>query len=159
LFEDLNVSGMLRNRRLARHLAGASFGEIRRQPTSKTRWNSGRLEVADRWYPSSKTCSRCQTVKAKLSLSARVFTCKSCGLSLDRDLNAARNLASLVQHEKAHGPGAAGPTPQGGNVRGADQKTTPSVASGIEAGTAHVLYPRDDKTRTVARNGRLTEVH
>src|SRR5258708_20453397 len=83
---------MLRNPMLARHLAGASFGEIRRQLDYKTGWNGGRLVVADRWYPSSKTCSACQTVKTKLSLSVRVFTCEHCGLVLDRDVHPPRNL-------------------------------------------------------------------
>ncbi|HMH93040.1 MAG TPA: RNA-guided endonuclease TnpB family protein, partial [Streptosporangiaceae bacterium] len=67
--EDLNVAGMLTNRRLARHIADASFGEIRRQLGYKTAWNGGRLIVAGRWYPSSKTCSGCGAVKAKLALS------------------------------------------------------------------------------------------
>jgi transposase len=56
---------MLANRKLARHVADAGFGELRRQLTYKTTWNGGRLHVADRWYPSSKTCSGCQTVKPK----------------------------------------------------------------------------------------------
>src|ERR1035441_4366447 len=85
--EDLNVAGMLRNPKLARHLASASFGEIRRQLAYKTGWNGGRLVVADRWSPSSKTCSACQTVKTKLSLSVRVFTCEHCGLVLDPDVD------------------------------------------------------------------------
>jgi IS605 OrfB family transposase len=154
--EDLNVAGMLRNPKLARHLAGASFGEIRRQLDYKTGWNGGRLVVADRWYPSSKTCSACQTVKTKLSLSVRVFTCEHCGLVLDRDVNAARNLAALAA---ISGPGAAGPAPPGGNARRADQKTRPRLAGGDETGTVHAPHPRDGKTRTVARKGRLTEVH
>ncbi|WP_432177257.1 RNA-guided endonuclease TnpB family protein [Streptomyces sp. NBC_00063] len=64
--EDLNVVGMVKNRRLARAAADAGFGEIRRQLAYKTVWNGGHLEVADRWFPSSKTCSSCGTVKAKL---------------------------------------------------------------------------------------------
>ena len=73
--EDLNVAGMLRNRRLARHIADAGFAEIRRQLAYKTTWNGGRLVVADRWYPSSKTCSGCGAVKTKLTLSERTYTC------------------------------------------------------------------------------------
>ena len=61
--EDLHVAGMLRNRRLARHLAGVGMGELRRQLEYKTGWRGGRLVVADRWYPSSKTCSGCGAVK------------------------------------------------------------------------------------------------
>jgi IS605 OrfB family transposase len=114
--EDLNVAGMLANRRLARHVADAGFAEIRRQLAYKTQWNGGRLMVADRWYPSSKTCSDCGTVKAKLALSERTYHCQACGLIIDRDHNAARNLAALAaqHHTAGSGPVAA---------RGADQKT------------------------------------
>ncbi|MEV4378215.1 IS607 family element RNA-guided endonuclease TnpB [Streptosporangium sp. NPDC049644] len=94
--EDLNVSGMLANRRLARVVADVGMGEVRRQLTYKTGWSGGRLLAADRWYPSSKTCSGCGVVKAKLPLSERTYSCVACGLVLDRDLNAARNLAALV---------------------------------------------------------------
>jgi IS605 OrfB family transposase len=94
--EDLNVAGMVRNRRLARAISDAGFAEIRRQLAYKTSWNGGTLAVADRWYPSSKTCSGCGAVKAKLRLSERDFVCGDCGLFLDRDKNAALNLASLV---------------------------------------------------------------
>jgi putative transposase len=96
VLEDLNVVGMLRNRRLARHIAGAGMGELRRQTTYKAAWGGIQVIVADRWYPSSKTCSDCGAVKAKLPLRVRVFDCDECGLVLDRDLNAARNLAALV---------------------------------------------------------------
>ena len=127
--EDLNVAGMLRNRRLARSIADAGFAEIRRQLTYKTGWYGGRLVVADRWFPSSKTCSACQTVRPKLSLATRTFTCEYCGLGLDRDLNAALNL----KHQVA----------QSGwetrNGRGADQKTKPGLAGGSEASTPHRL--------------------
>jgi putative transposase len=74
---------MVKNRRLARVISDAGFGEIRRQLAYKTTWNGGTLVVADRWYPSSKTCSRCGVVKTKLRLSERVFTCTQCGLSLE----------------------------------------------------------------------------
>ena len=62
----------------------------------KTVWNSGTLIVADRWFPSSRTCSACGTVKAKLSLSERTYRCDACGLVVDRDVNAARNLLKLA---------------------------------------------------------------
>ena len=114
--EDLNVTGMLANRKLARHIADAGFAEIRRQLSYKTEWNGGRLLVADRWYPSSKTCSGCGTVKAKLALSEREYECEACGLVRDRDLNAARNLAALAAEYNTAGSG-----PVAG--RGADQKT------------------------------------
>ncbi|MBC6447209.1 IS607 family element RNA-guided endonuclease TnpB [Actinokineospora xionganensis] len=94
--EDLHVAGMLRHRRLARHIGGVGMGELRRQITYKTEWAGGRVHLADRWYPSSKTCSACGAVKAKLRLSERTFHCDQCGFVVDRDLNAARNLAQMV---------------------------------------------------------------
>ncbi|MFI9388864.1 IS607 family element RNA-guided endonuclease TnpB [Kutzneria sp. NPDC052558] len=99
VIEDLNVAGMVRNRRLARHIAGIGMAELRRQIEYKARWAGVRVHVADRWYPSSKTCSACGVVKAKLRLSDRVYRCQACGLVLDRDLNAARNLAALARRE------------------------------------------------------------
>ncbi|WP_243713236.1 IS607 family element RNA-guided endonuclease TnpB [Actinomadura sp. 6K520] len=120
--EDLNVAGMLKNRRLARSVADAGFGEIRRQLAYKTGWGGGRLMVADRWFPSSKTCSRCGTAKAKLPLSVRTFTCDACGLSMDRDHNAAVNLAALAACTT--GTGVAGDRDaQASKPRRADHKT------------------------------------
>ena len=101
--EDLNVAGMTaaaprgRKAGLNRAVLDAAPGELRRQLAYKTAWYSSKLVVADRWYSSSKTGSRCQTVKAKLSLAERVYRCGQCGLVIDRDLNAARNLASLAE--------------------------------------------------------------
>jgi len=96
--EHLNIAGMVRNRRLARALSDTGIAELRRQLTYKTTWYGSRLVVADRFYPSSKTCSVCGWVKAKLILAERTYTCEACGLEVDRDLNAARNLAKLAQH-------------------------------------------------------------
>jgi putative transposase len=94
--EDLNVAGMTRNKQLARHIGQLGMGELRRQLTYKADQAGVRLVVADRWYPSSKTCSACGAVKTKLSLAERKYRCESCGLSLDRDVNAAHNLAALA---------------------------------------------------------------
>jgi putative transposase len=101
VLEDLNVAGMMKNRRLARHVGDASFGEIRRQLEYKTTWNGGRVVLANRWFPSSKMCSGCGAVKAKLALSERTYDCTKCGLVLDRDVNAARNLAAYAAGEVA----------------------------------------------------------
>jgi IS605 OrfB family transposase len=119
VLEDLNVAGMTKNRKLSRHIADADFGELRRQLTYKTAWRGGTLVLADRWYPSSKTCSGCGTVKTKLALSERTYTCTNCGLVVDRDLNAARNLAALAGEPKVAASGA-----ETRNGRGADQKTS-----------------------------------
>lgn len=125
--EDLHVRGMLANRRLARHVADASFAEIRRQLTYKTAWRGGTLIVADRWFASSKTCSECGAVKAKLALSERQWTCTACGTVLDRDVNAAVNLARLA------GSGS------DSNGRGADRQTPSGVQVAVkrQPGTAH----------------------
>ncbi|MGI8412881.1 MAG: IS607 family element RNA-guided endonuclease TnpB [Solirubrobacteraceae bacterium] len=96
--EHLNVAGMLSNRCLARALSDAGLAEIRRQLAYKTAWRAGTLVQAPTFYPSSKTCSNCQAVKAKLSLSERTYRCERCGLQIDRDLNAALNLKALAQH-------------------------------------------------------------
>jgi len=90
--ETLNVNGMLKNHRLAKSIADASFSEFHRQLKYKVEWHGGQVIVADRFYPSSKTCSRCGTVKETLSLSERTFRCDECGLVIDRDQNAAINL-------------------------------------------------------------------
>jgi putative transposase len=111
--EDLNVTGMLKNRRLARHLADAGFGELRRQLGYKTRWHGGRLVAADRFYPSWRSCSGCGAVKAKLRLSERTYRCERCGLILDRDLNAARNLACLASSASSPSRGATVNEPAG----------------------------------------------
>ncbi|WP_406081536.1 IS607 family element RNA-guided endonuclease TnpB [Micromonospora sp. NBC_00858] len=121
--EDLNVAGMLRNRRLARKIADAGFGEIRRQLTYKAGWNGGRIHVADRWFPSSKTCSTCGAVKAKLPLHVRTFRCDVCGLVADRDANAACNLAALAAASSTGTAVAGDRGAQAPNPRGADQKT------------------------------------
>ena len=92
VIEDLHVNGMLKNRKLAKHIADANFGEIRRQLTYKARLSGHALIVADRWFPSSKTCSRCGAIYSVLTLADRVCVCPACGHRQDRDLNAAVNL-------------------------------------------------------------------
>jgi putative transposase len=94
--EDLNVSGMLANHKLASSIADMSFFEFRRQLTYKCELYGSELVVVDRWFPSSKTCSNCGTKKETLSLMTRVFHCECCGLEIDRDLNASINLCVAV---------------------------------------------------------------
>jgi putative transposase len=95
VIEDLNVSGMVQNHRLAQAISDASFGSFRTFLTYKAKLYGTRIVVADRFYPSSKTCSACGLVKAELALDERIFHCEACGLRLDRDVNAARNLERL----------------------------------------------------------------
>jgi putative transposase len=122
VIEQLNLAGMVRNRRLARAIADTALGELRRQLAYKTTWYGSRLIVADRFYPSSKTCSAYGWVKAKLTLAERNFTCEACGLRLDRDLNAARNLAGLVRITKQMV--VAGSGPETGNACVRDCQST-----------------------------------
>lgn len=94
--ESLNVAGMLRDRRIARSLSDAALGRILRQLEYKASWSDVTLVAAGRFYPSSKTCSACREVKTKLSRAETVFACENCGLRMDRDQNAALNLAKLA---------------------------------------------------------------
>lgn len=97
--EDLNVSGMMANRKLAKAIGDMGFYEFRRQLEYKCQLYGSQLVFVDRFYPSSKTCSNCGHIKESLSLSERVFKCDQCQFECDRDLNASINLekaASLV---------------------------------------------------------------
>lgn len=90
--EDLHVSGMLKNHKLAQAVSDSNFGEIRRQLTYKARHYGTHLVVVDRFYPSSKTCSSCGYINDELALHERTYVCASCNLVLDRDVNAAINM-------------------------------------------------------------------
>ena len=113
--EDLQTKNLLGNRRLSRAISEQGWGHLRQLLEHKTAREGGVLVVADRFYPSSKTCARCGAVRSKLSLSERTFTC-GCGHISDRDVNAAANLAALAEASASAGdrhPG--GPTaPIGG---------------------------------------------
>jgi putative transposase len=93
VIEDLDVTGLQKNKHLARSIGDASFYEVRRQLEYKTDWAGKELVIADRFYPSSKLCSNCDNKKNNLSLNQRTYICTNCGLKIDRDLNAAKNLA------------------------------------------------------------------
>jgi putative transposase len=159
--EDLNVAGMLRNRRLARRIADAGFAEIRRQLTYKTHQrHATRIITADRWYPSSKTCSGCGVVKAKLPLHVRTYQCDACGLAIDRDDNAALNLAALAAACMT-GTGVAGDQgAQAPKPRGADRKTRatrPSRKAGSgRAGGAALPQQRQKEARDRTQAEALT---
>ncbi len=95
VIENLNVSGMLKNHKLASSIADCGFYEFRRQLEYKCQWYGSELVIVDRFYPSSQLCSNCGQ-KQKMPLKERVYKCKACGLCLDRDLNAAINLSRTV---------------------------------------------------------------
>lgn len=90
--EDLNVKGMMSNRRLSRAIADAGWSELARQITYKQEWRGGKVIKIGRFFPSSKTCSECNFVLDALSLSVREWTCPSCGAVHDRDVNAAKTI-------------------------------------------------------------------
>ncbi|MET9228628.1 RNA-guided endonuclease TnpB family protein [Lentzea sp. NPDC003310] len=92
VIEDLNITGMVRNRRLAHAISDAGWGEFRRQLAYKCERAGRTLVVVDRWFPSSKTCSVCTHRLTELALSTRVWTCPNCRTRHDRDLNAAKNI-------------------------------------------------------------------
>ena len=99
--EDLNVSGMMKNRCLSKVIAGQKFYEFRTKLTGKCKENGIELRVVDRWYPSSKTCSCCGHIKKDLNLSDRTYHCLECGLVIDRDKNASINLANATIYKIA----------------------------------------------------------
>jgi putative transposase len=95
--EDLAVKNMVRNKRLARGISDASWGEFRSMLEYKAQRAGRTVAVVDRWFPSSKTCSACGHLLATLSLSTRHWTCPRCGTRHDRDINAAKNILAAGQ--------------------------------------------------------------
>jgi putative transposase len=140
VIENLNVTGMLANHRLARAISDAGWTEFARLVKYKQSWRNGQVVEADRWYPSTRLCPRCGTVNPTMTLADRVFTC-GCGHSADRDTNAAVNLARWGHTHRHTSPDPRTPKQRGRatNARrrdGADQH--PSCAgetSPRDAGT------------------------
>ncbi|MFC9895402.1 IS607 family element RNA-guided endonuclease TnpB [Nocardia sp. NPDC127579] len=140
--ETLNVAGMrraggARKRGLNRALADAALAEIRRMLGYKTRWYGSTLVEADQYFPSSKMCSGCGRRKPNLTLADRGYSCDDCGLVIDRDLNAAINLARLGGTGTGSGPAA---SVSAGDGRGAGREAATAEvvnAAGCEASTRH----------------------
>ena len=91
VLEDLNVSGMMKNKYLSKAVQQQCFGEFRRQIEYKSTWNNVQVIIADRFFPSSKLCSCCGNIKKDLKLSDRIYKCE-CGNVIDRDYQASLNL-------------------------------------------------------------------
>ena len=158
--EDLNVSGMLGNRRLSRAIADSGWGEFARQLGYKCQWYGSRLLVAPRFLASSKTCSGCGVVKETLGLSERVFSCPGCGLQLDRDLNAALNLKrwgeQVLAGQTSLSPRTstvAGSAPETLNACGGERQSTLCVAAADEAGTEQPRPAASDSEPTAKIGG------
>ena len=92
IIEDLSVRNMVRNHSLARAISDASWSELRRQLEYKADWYGRTVVPVDRWYPSSKTCSACGVIAAKMPLNIREWACAACGVLHDRDVNAAKTI-------------------------------------------------------------------
>lgn len=138
VIEDLNVSGMLTNHRLARAISDVGFYEIRRQLEYKALRYGTKLIVADRWYPSSKLCSGCGEHNAGLALRDRIWTCAGCGTHHDRDVNAAINLQRL----------ATGATTAQSALPVASSAVTSGTVVGIEPmGGGKVTPVRDERSQ------------
>ncbi len=95
MIEELNVSGRLKNHKLASAIADCGFYEFKRQLSYKCEWYGNELVIADRFYPSSQLCSHCG-YKQKMPLHKRIYECGNCGFEADRDFNAAVNLENYV---------------------------------------------------------------
>ena len=98
--EDLNVSGMIKNKHLSKAVQQQKFYEFRRQLEYKCKWNNIELRIVDRYFPSSKLCHECGCVKSDLKLSDRVYICKECGNVIDRDYQASLNLRDCMTYKK-----------------------------------------------------------
>ncbi len=125
---------MLKNHHLAQAIGDVGFSEFKRQLLYKASWYGARVILADRWEPSSKRCSGCGWLDADLTLSDRTFHCEQCGLVLDRDLNAAINLAQLAgsssDSQNACGAASAG-TKRKPRVKLAAKKQEPNAKHGL----------------------------
>ena len=125
VLEDLNTSGLMKNRSLARHIADSGWAIFAKNVTYKATWWGRTVTCADRFYPSSKRCSACGHVAASLPLSLRQHICEHCGVRQDRDLNAARNLAQWPMI-------VAGKHPETQNARGGRSAGTVDSARSCE---------------------------
>lgn len=136
IIEDLNVCGMLRNRKLARAISDCGWGEFRRQLEYKCEWYGRHLVVINRWCPSSKTCSACGHLLAELSLRTRHWTCPSCRTRHDRDVNAAKNILAAGLAVVRDTPGYA----CGAGVRhsGSSSRVRPTVKQEPQPATAGI---------------------
>jgi putative transposase len=108
IIEDLDISEMVKNKRLARSILDGGFYEFRRQLSYKAVLRNNKIFIADKWYASSKRCSSCGYHKEVLALSERDYKCTKCGLQIDRDLNAAKCLAQLLNTVSSTGIDACG---------------------------------------------------
>lgn len=101
VIEDLNVRGMTKNRHLSKAIQQQEFRKCRTQLEYKCKLNNIELVVANRYFPSSKRCSCCGNIKKNLKLKDRIYHCNECGIELDRDFNASKNLEKYYEERKS----------------------------------------------------------
>jgi putative transposase len=140
--EDLGVASLIRNRHLARGISDAGWDELARQLDYKAAWFQAELVICDRWHPSTKTCSRCQAVKRQMGLDERLFCCNGCGLVIDRDRNAAANLAAWAERQHAQVPDrqAGGRVTNAPGGEGTGHRRRDGAAGPGEGGTKACAY-------------------
>jgi len=148
--EDLAVGNMLKNHCLARAISDAGWAELRRQLAYKCEWYGVTLIVADRFYPSSQLCSECGA-RQPMPLSEREYACGECGVVIDRDLNAARNLRDYGHDFLA------GKAPERQNARGGNGKTSPMLArrDPVKRESAQVVAPGVTLGQSITPRGLL----
>lgn len=144
VLEDLHLRGMQRNKHLALSVGDAGMGELRRQLTYESAWYGSTLVIADRFFPSSKLCSGCGTIKDTLSLNERVYFCDVCGLSLDRDENAAINLRRLAEQLPVDRR----------EVTPVERKALASVSTGVKPASLKQEATADGARRATRRSAR-----
>ena len=170
VIEDLHVRGMSRSARgtherpgghvrakagLNRAVLDSGFGELRRMLEYKCAWYGSRLRVCDRWFPSSKRCSACGVVREQLSRRERTFRCDGCGLRLDRDVNAARNLVWWAEAHKGTASAAGAGSASTPDARGVAERSGTSGDGDVEAGTGTVPEPSSPTGGRVQRGHSL----
>jgi putative transposase len=135
--EDLAIANLVRNRHVARAIGDAAWAEFGRQLRYKTAWLGGELVTCDRWFASTTTCMRCGTVKKLMGLAERAYRCDRCGLAMDRDRNAAANLAAWAErhHDQAPDRQAGGRVTNAHGGEGAGRQSTDGATGLDEVGT------------------------
>jgi putative transposase len=135
--EDLAVANLIRNRHLARAIGDAGWARFARQLAYKQAWCGGQVMIVDRWLPSTRTCWRCGLVRQRMGLGERVFCCDRCDLTVDRDRNAAANLAAWAEQYHAQAPDrqAGGRVNNASGGEGADRRRGDGGTGPGEGGT------------------------
>jgi putative transposase len=154
--EDLAVHNLVRHNRLARAIGDAAWSEFARQLAYKAEWLGVDLVVCDRWFASSRTCSGCGTIKVRMKLAERVFHCDACGLIMDRDRNAAANLAAWAERARALDRQAGGQVTNASGGEGAGRWPDSGETGPLEGGTKAPAVAGAQDTREGWRPGTHT---